>query len=192
MLFKHSFFVLVLILTACRPSNPLPTATSTKIADTETPSRTPIPVTLTATLTSTRTATPPPPTPTIDLSLTATLTPTSKPTRPTEGPGPGIIVHGTVKLADGTALENVNMYVAFASYGGTLAATTNSNGYYSSDYIYIPGDETVRVWPEAAGYRFKPADGSAIWTGTEFYWRHYHGFEEQNLDFTAMSEPVVK
>jgi hypothetical protein len=86
----------------------------------------------------------------------------------------------------------VKIYVALASYNGTIAATTNSNGYYSSDYIFIPSDETVRVWAEAVGYRFKPAGGSAVWTGTEFYWRHYHGFEEQNLDFTAMNEPVVK
>jgi hypothetical protein len=103
-----------------------------------------------------------------------------------------LIVLGTVKLADGTPVEGVNIYVAFASYGGNVVAVTNSNGYYSSEYIYIYSDETVRVWAEAAGYSFKPADGSAVWTGTEFYWRHYFGFEESSLDFTAISEPAAK
>jgi hypothetical protein len=194
MSFKHSLFIFVLFLTACQSIflSSTSTPTSTKIADTGTPSRTPIPETSTATQTSTWTATPPPPTPTFGPTLTPTMTPISKPTRPTEGPGPGLIVRGYVKLADGTAVEGVNIYVAFASYNGTIAATTNSNGYYSSDYVDIPGDETVRVWAEAAGYSFKPADGSAVWSGAEFYWRHYFGFEERNLDFTAMSEPVVK
>jgi len=158
------------------------------MADTGTPSRTPIP----ATSTSTRTATHPPPTRTVDLPLSLTLTPASKPTQPTKNPGPGLIVRGTVKLADGTPVEGVNIYVAFASYGGNIEAVTNSSGYYSSDYIYIPGDETIRVWAEAVGYNFKPADGSAVWTGTEFYWRHYFGFEDRSLDFTAMSEHAVK
>ena len=162
------------------------------MADTETPSRTPIPATSTATQTSTRTFTPAPPTQTVDSSLTPTLTPTPRPTQPTEGPGPGLIVRGTVKLADGTPVEGVNIYVAFASYGGNVVAATNSDGYYSSEYIYIYSDETVRVWAEAAGYSFKPADGSAVWTGTEFYWRHYFGFEESSLDFTAISEPAAK
>lgn len=194
MLLKRSLFILILVLTACESSLPPSTSapTSTKMADTQTPSRTPIPATSTATQTSTRTFTPAPPTQTVDSSLTPTLTPTPRPTQPTKGPGSGVVVRGYVKLADGTPVEGVNIYVAFASYGGNIVATTNSNGYYSSDYIYIPGDETVRVWAEAAGYSFKPADGSAVWTGTEFYWRHYFGFEESSLDFTAMSEPVVK
>ena len=192
MLLKRSLFIFVLILTACQSSLPLSTPTLTKAADTETPSRTLIPATSTATQTSTRTATPPPLTQTVDPSLTPTPTPTSKPTRPTEGPGPGFVVRGTIKLADGTPVEGVNIYVAFASYGGNIVATTNSNGYYSSEYIYIPGDETVRVWAEAAGYSFKPGNGSAVWTGTEFYWRHYFGFEERSLDFTAISEPAAK
>jgi hypothetical protein len=191
MLLKRSLFIFILVLTACQPFLPPSTPTSTKIADTGTPSRTLIPATLTATQTPTQTATLPPPARTIDPSLTPTLTPTSRPTRPTEGPGPGIIVRGYIKLAEGTSVEGVNIYVAFASYSGTIVANTNSNGYYSSDYIYIPGDETVRVWAEAAGYSFKPADGSAVWTGSEFYWRHYFGFEERSLDFTAISEPVV-
>ena len=192
MLLKRSLFIFVLILTACQPSLPLSTPTLTKAADTETPSRTPIPATSTATQTSTRTFTPAPPTQTVDSSLTPTLTPTPRPTQPTEGPGPGLIVRGTVKLADGTPVEGVNIYVAFASYGGNVVAATNSDGYYSSEYIYIYSDETVRVWAEAAGYSFKPADGSAVWTGTEFYWRHYFGFEERSLDFTAISEPAAK
>jgi len=187
---KYALFILVLTLTACQSSFSI--STSTPIADTETPSSTPIPVTLTITQTLTQTFTPPPPTWTVELTLTPTLTSTPKPTRPTDGPGPGLIVHGNVKLADGTAVQGVNIYLAFSAYGGTIAATTNSSGYYSTDYIYIPGDETVRVWADLAGYSFKPADGSAVWTGTEFYWRHYSGYEVKNLDFTAMIEPVVK
>ena len=182
MLLKRSLCIFVLALTACQSHLPLPTPTAIKAVDTGTPSRTPIP----ATLTATQTATHPPPTQTVDLSPTLTPTPTSKPTQATKGPGPGLIVRGTIKLADGTPVESVNIYVAFASYGGNIVATTNSNGYYSSNYIYIPGDETVRVWAEAAGYSFKPADGSAVWTGSEFYWRHYYGFEDRSLDFTAM------
>jgi len=182
MLLKRSLFIFVFVLTACQSSLPIATSTLTKLANTETPSRTPIP----ATSTSTRTATPALPTRTVDPHLTLTLTPTSKPTQPTKNPGPGLIVRGTVKLADGTSVEGVNIYVAFASYSGNVEAVTNSNGYYSSEYIYIPGDETIRVWAEAAGYSFKPADGSAVWTGSEFYWRHYYGFEDRSLDFTAM------
>jgi hypothetical protein len=102
-----------------------------------------------------------------------------------------VVVRGYVKLADSTPMEGVNIYVAFASYGGNIVASTNSNGYYSSEYIYIPGDETIRVWAEAAGYSFKPAGGSAVWTGTEFYWRHYFVFEDRSLDFTAVSDLVT-
>lgn len=209
MISKHLLFVFVLTLSACRPlvlpATPMSTLTAT--SDTATPSFTPIVETPTATQISTLTVTSPPPTQTIDLSLvptltftsppliqtieltfTPTFTPTSRPTQPTEGPGPGLVVRGTVKLADGTPVEGVNIYVAFASYGGNVVATTNSDGYYSSEYIYIYSDETVRVWAEAAGYSFKPGDGSAAWTGTEFYWRHYFGFEERSLDFIAMSD----
>ncbi|MCJ7433484.1 MAG: carboxypeptidase-like regulatory domain-containing protein [Anaerolineales bacterium] len=192
MLLKYSLFIFVLALTACQSSLPLSTPTSIKAVDTGTPSRTPIPVTSTATQTSARTATHLPPTRTVDQSLAPTLTPTSKPTQATKSPGPGLIVRGTVKLADGTAVEGVDIHVAFASYDGSVVATTSSSGYYTSEYIYIPGDETIRVWAEAAGFSFKPADGTAVWTGTEFYWRHYFGFEDRSLDFTAISEPVVK
>jgi hypothetical protein len=203
MAFKRSLLIVLLLLTACQsfPPSATPLPTSTKIVDTETPSRTSIPRTSTTTQTSTPVKTPPPPTFTLTFtptSLTQTIEPTlaptstSRPTQPTEGPGPGLVVRGYVKLADGTPVEGVNMYVAFASYGGNVVAVTNSNGYYSSEYIYIPGDETVRVWAEAATYSFKPGSGSAVWTGIEFYWRHYFGFEDRRLDFTAISEPVLQ
>ena len=191
---KPALFFFILILTACQSAFTASTSTaaSTAIMDTGTLSRTPLPATSTATQTLTQTFTPSPPSPTVDLTLTRTLTPTPKPIRPTEGPGPGLTVHGYVKLADGTAVEGVNIYLAFSAYDGMIKATTNSNGRYSTDYIYIPGDETVRVWADLAGYSFKLAAGSAVWTGIEFYWRHYFGFEDTNLDFTAISEPIVK
>lgn len=182
---KYALALFLLALTACQTQvTPTQTATVTKPLEEKTATQTPPP---TATATSS-----PPPTLTIGPSPTSTLTLTPKPTRPTEGPGPGIVVRGRVTLADGRGVEGVNIHIAFASYAGEIAAATNSNGYYSTGYVFIPGDETIRVWAESAGYSFKPGSGSAAWTGSEFYWRHYHGFEERVLDFIAMEEPLVK
>ena len=89
---------------------------------------------------------------------------------------PGLLVRGKVTGADGHGLEGVSICRRFASYPGATIATTDPNGTFSADFSIIPGDEMVAVWPELAGFRFEPP---------MVYWRHYYGFEETTLDFTA-------
>jgi len=56
-------------------------------------------------------------------------------------------------------------------------ATTDQEGYYEADFVYIAGDETVTVWAALEGYIFAPAQDS---------WRHYHSYELRRLDFAAI------
>ncbi len=88
---------------------------------------------------------------------------------------------GTVlRLGDaaGPGLADVQIHLYFASYApGPVVATTNAEGYYETSFIYIPGDEMVTVWPERPGYTFDPPQA---------YWRHYHGFERAERNFTAI------
>ncbi len=104
----------------------------------------------------------------------ATATPTTTPV--TSTPVPGLTVHGYVRLADGSGLPGVTIYRSFAAYDGVVVATTDANGYFQSDFTFIPGDEMVRVWPSAAGYSFNPESA---------YWRHYYGPEDRTLNFVA-------
>ena len=58
-----------------------------------------------------------------------------------------------------------------------MVATTDQDGYFQADFVYIPGDEMVTVWAERPGFMFEP----------EFYsWRHYFGYEVTTLDFVAI------
>jgi len=76
----------------------------------------------------------------------------------------------------------VQIYRTLANYSGQIAATTDANGYYRSDFWDIPGDETINVWAVQEGTVFDPP---------VYYWRHYHGREDRTLDFTATSTATV-
>jgi hypothetical protein len=95
-------------------------------------------------------------------------------------PQPGLILSGYVRQQDGAPLAGVKILRGFASYQPELVATTDINGFYESPYAFIPGDEMVTVIPELAGYSFDPA---------QEYWRHYYGFEDKKLDFSAIPIP---
>jgi hypothetical protein len=91
---------------------------------------------------------------------------------------PGLIIQGHVWLRNeaGPGLPGVDIYRRYALYPGTVVATTEADGFYRSDFSYIPGDETVTVWANLDGYAFEPA---------RYVWRHYHGYTVYTLDFIA-------
>jgi hypothetical protein len=89
---------------------------------------------------------------------------------------PGLIVRGHVRLKSGPELAGVKICRNYAAYPGVVVATTDTAGYFQSDFAFIPGDEMVGVWPLAEGYVFEPPFVS---------WRHYHGSEERTIDFVA-------
>jgi hypothetical protein len=97
------------------------------------------------------------------------------PLTPTVTPVPGLIIRGRV-TKDGVGVPGIDIYRTFATYEGQLVATTDANGYYVSDFWYIPGDEMVTVWAFKPGYVFDPQN---------YFWRHYHSREDRTLDFTA-------
>ena len=90
-----------------------------------------------------------------------------------------MVVRGHVTI-NGVGLAGVEIHQRFSAYPATLVAITDENGYYESDFIPIPGDEMVSIEPELAGYTFDPP---------YYYWRHYHGYDESTLDFTAVPAP---
>jgi hypothetical protein len=106
----------------------------------------------------------------INVSSAVTPSPTSPPTTT------GLNLQGTVRL-NGIGLAGVRIYRSYAGYSGVLVATSGVDGGYKSDFMYIPGDETITIWPELAGYTFDPAN---------VFWRHYHSVENKVLDFTAV------
>ncbi|MBI5840582.1 MAG: hypothetical protein HZB19_10825 [Chloroflexi bacterium] len=89
----------------------------------------------------------------------------------------GLVITGRVTFY-GVGIGDVKIHHSFAAYPGELTATTDSEGYYQSDFIFIPGDEMVTIWAEYEGCTFDPANE---------YWRHYHGFEERELNFAAIA-----
>lgn len=97
---------------------------------------------------------------------------------------PGLVIQGRVWLSElgCDGLSNVKIYRSFAAYPGEIEATTNSYGYYASDFIYIPGDEMVTVWAELDGYSFEPEN---------YYWRHYQGYRVMNLDFWTIGKSPI-
>ncbi len=140
-----------------------------------------------------------PPTAVISPTFTSTNTPAIEPTEssPTsistqildETPlptfdQPGVYVYGKVTLPDGTPLAGASIYYAFSAYPGNFLTSTSENGTYNG-FIYIPSDETIRIWVEAEGYEIKPQSGNAIWLDHEFAWRHYKGSEGVKLEFVA-------
>lgn len=93
---------------------------------------------------------------------------------------PGLIVQGHVWLhhEGGSGLPGVDIYRRYASYQGTVIATTGADGFYQSDFYYIPGPESVSVWPELGEYTFEPA---------YYHWMHYTVLEIKTLDFVAIA-----
>jgi hypothetical protein len=106
--------------------------------------------------------------------------PTLPPAATQPAPGltatPGLLLHGSVHKADGTALEGVIICRSLASYSGAPVAITDGGGDFAAQFIVIPGDEMITVWPYVEGYSFDPP---------LVYWRHYHGFEASTLTFVA-------
>lgn len=92
----------------------------------------------------------------------------------------GLLIRGRV-TRDGIGLPGVSIYRTFAAYPGQLVATTDANGYYQSDFWFIPGDEMVTVWAAQEGYVFDPPN---------YFWRHYRSREERTLDFSARLAPT--
>jgi len=90
---------------------------------------------------------------------------------------PGLVVQGHVRLADGTGVAGVTICRSFASYAGEPVATTDAEGYFQSDFSFIPGDEMVTVWAYLENYVFDPES---------HFWRHYYGFELATRDFIAV------
>ena len=88
----------------------------------------------------------------------------------------GARIHGHITTSEGVSLSNVRIFLSLAAYPGDVIATTDESGDFQSDLKFIPGDENITVWAELEGYTFTP---------TNYHWRHYYGFEEQQLNFTA-------
>ena len=105
--------------------------------------------------------------------------PTPIPTRPSE---PGLTIRGyvtrrpDVTLGGGPGLHGVKIYLQLGFGTARMVAITDQDGNYQSDFIYIPGTETIRVWAEKDGYLFTPDIQS---------WLHYPGYEERELYFEA-------
>jgi hypothetical protein len=110
-------------------------------------------------------------------TLTVITPPPPPAPTPTPIPTPGLVVLGHVRLGDGTGVSGVAICRRFASYEGVHVATTDSTGYYETDFAYIPGDEMITVWAYLEDYVFDPE---------YHYWRHYYGFEDATRDFTAV------
>ncbi len=172
LIIRLTFASLLLLLSACAPflggGTPTPAAApvtltiAPPISPTVPPSPTPPPTVISPTV-------PPPPIATTPAGQPPTLV------VPPTGT-PGIFVHGRVTAPDGSGLANIAICQSFASYPGTVVATTDTDGYYTAPFSFIPGDEMVTVWPSTSDYVFDPPD---------YYWRHYYGFEDRPLNFVG-------
>jgi hypothetical protein len=184
--------IIIIILGACQSPTPIDKinpATGTELTP---PSSTPIPtLTISPSPTATRTKVPPTLTFTPICKCAATPSLTAEPTRYPTSESPGVLVRGYVTLPDKTGVSGVLIYSAFAAYEGGMIAITDDNGYYEA-FIFIPGDETVRIWAEAPGYSVKPGKGYRGWYNGEFFWRHYAGYELVELSFivTPIGSPT--
>ena len=101
---------------------------------------------------------------------------------------PGLIIEGQVQLEDGSGLAGVKIYRGFASYPGVEIAATDKLGSYQSGFQFIPGDEMVRVWAELPGYTFKIEQSIPGLEPGIYYWRHYYGVEQRELNFIAIPD----
>ncbi len=175
------FFILALILAACTPL-PTPTAAEETLTPAESTNTATHTLTTTSTFTLTATLIPPTATATPVCDCTPTPSPTIEVTEFPTGEMPGAFVRGTVTLPNGEGIAGINIYHAFSAYSGELLDVTNSEGYYEG-FIYIPHEETVRVWAESDSYDFKPGLGNRTWMTNEFAWHYYNGYENVNLSF---------
>jgi len=165
--------VCLMLLVACAPQAALSPGAPTSAPSSITPA---LPVTdpVAARPTDTLTATMPPSVPpTIPGAVPTTLVPVIE--TPLT-PQPGLIIRGSVQLADGSPVPDISICRSYASYPGTIVARTDANGYFQSQFAFIPGDEMVSVWAVAEGYTFQP---------DSYRWRHYYGSEDRGLDFIA-------
>ncbi len=99
------------------------------------------------------------------------------PLAPQLTPTPGLLLYGRVRLSDGSGLAGVSICRNYASYPGTIIATSDRSGYFQAAFGFIPGDEMVGVWAVAPGYAFDPPI---------YRWRHYFGVEDRALEFLAI------
>lgn len=98
------------------------------------------------------------------------------PESPILEPEPGLVIEGHVRTKGGAGVAHVGIFRALAVYPAERVATTDQDGYFRSEFLYIPGDEMVTVWAARPGSTFAP---------DEYYWRHYHSYEVRTLDFIA-------
>ena len=90
---------------------------------------------------------------------------------------PGLVVQGHVRHEDGTGVEGVVICRRFASYAGEHVAITDAEGYFQSEFSFIPGDEMITVWAFLEDFAFEPES---------HFWRHYYGYELAPRDFVAL------
>jgi hypothetical protein len=95
---------------------------------------------------------------------------------------PGLVVSGSVQNSNGTGMENVAIYINYASYPGRLIGVTDAAGDYQSDFYPIPGDEMISVWAERTGFLFLPELCN---------WRHYYGYETRKCDFVVQPAAII-
>ena len=115
----------------------------------------------------------------INLHKSATEVPQNTSTPESE---PGLVVSGSVQNSKGTGVENVAIYINYASYPGRLIGVTDATGDYRSDFYPIPGDEMVSVWAEQTGSLFLPELCN---------WRHYYGYETRTCDFVVQPVAII-
>ncbi len=177
---RRLFVLSILLLAACAPQAvPVTPPTVPAVVASDTPAApvtsalpaSPTDTLVPPTLTFTPTVTEIPALPTTPVAIETTAAPGADLT-----PQPGLIIRGYVRLADGTGVADVSICRNYASYPGTIVAKTDANGYFESQFAFIPGDEMVGVWPQAAGYSFQPDN---------YRWRHYYGSEDRSLEFVA-------
>ncbi len=94
---------------------------------------------------------------------------------------PGVVVSGSVKDISERSVESVPIYAKYANYPGQLIAETDAAGNYKSEFLAVPGNETVTVWAERSGLQFQPPT---------CFWHHQVGYEMKACDFLA--QPTIR
>jgi hypothetical protein len=91
---------------------------------------------------------------------------------------PGLIIEGQVSLREegGPGVAGVVIYRRYATYPGTVVATTRPDGSYQTEFSYISGEETVHLWAILTPYAMQPQ---------MYDWRHYYGYREVTRNFVA-------
>jgi hypothetical protein len=103
---------------------------------------------------------------------------------PTDSSESGIRIHGCVTQSPfltcggGWGVANAKIYLQLGSGKVHLAAITDPDGNYQSEFICVPLDEMISVWVEKEGYTFSPQ---------RYVWQHSARYEEYKLNFEADS-----